>query len=76
MALLPTDFQNSDGETLADWSNIKELSFDAEEILKKRVDDEVISTVFGGEWSGADPEFRNLRWIEEGKSGLFPTKHF
>ncbi len=67
VALLPTDFQNSDGETLADWSNIKELSFDAEEILKKRVDDEVISTVFGGEWSGADPEFRNLRWIEEGK---------
>ncbi len=65
LALSPADFRNADNVALTDWNNIRELSFDAEEILKKRVDDEVISTAFGGEWSGAEPEFRNLRWLKE-----------
>ena len=65
LILSPHDFLNIDGDTLADWSNIKELGFEAEETIRNRVNDEVISTVFGGEWTGADPEFRNLRWIME-----------
>ncbi len=65
VVLSPGDFRNADNEALKDWSNIMELSFDAEETIRKRVNDEVVSTVFGGPWSGTDPVFRNLRWIKD-----------
>jgi hypothetical protein len=58
--LSPADFRNSGGALLADWKEIKELRlYPKSEAASKD------GTTAG--WRGPDPEFRNLRWVENSR---------
>ncbi len=61
--LSPSDFENAAGETLESWDGIRNLSMSATETLRTKVDGKDKQVKFGGPWQGADPEFRNLRWV-------------
>ena len=60
--LAPANFLNADNENLKDWSGAKELRLGAKETLSGKTNKEV-----GGNWQGAPPQFRNLRWLLEAK---------
>jgi dienelactone hydrolase len=64
VSLAPDDFKNAAGEPLASWAGIRELRLDASDSLKIKVDGENKTLKLGGVWTGSNPEFRNLRWIE------------
>jgi len=59
--LVPADFHNADGNTLAGWSGLKELRLGAQEMLRAK-NEGAKSVSIGVEWKGAAPEFCNLRW--------------
>ncbi len=63
--LSPSDFENAAGETLENWDGIRNLSLSATETLRTKVDGEDKQVKFGAPWQGADPEFRNLRWLSK-----------
>ena len=63
--LSPEDFHNAAGEALSDWMSLKELRFSARETLKKTVDGESETLNVGADWTGSEPVFHNLRWIEK-----------
>jgi hypothetical protein len=58
-SLTPSDFLNASKEPLKDWADIKELRFSAEESLSEKTSKREV----GGKWQGAEPQFRNLRWV-------------
>ena len=65
--LLPGDFHDAEGQSLSSWNGLKELRFGAQETLRPKKDG--AKPVFlGGTWKGANPEFRNLRWVEPAKN--------
>jgi len=57
-------FKNSDGESLQNWSTIKELRFDHSDKLGINPGSKTKPVQVGGNWEGPPPEFRNLRWID------------
>ncbi|MEP4078345.1 dienelactone hydrolase family protein [Haloferula sp.] len=57
-----SDFKDSNGATLADWSGIRELRLLSEDKLETRVNGVKNSLKLGGKWSGPNPNFRKLRW--------------
>ncbi|WP_236622218.1 dienelactone hydrolase family protein [Novipirellula maiorica] len=57
------DFSNAAGEGLAGWEGIRELRLAADDRLKEKVNGKDETLNLGGTWSGDDPEFRNLRWM-------------
>ncbi len=59
--LSPGDFKDSAGQSLSDWSSIRQLKLAASERLKSRNRGGASRSV-GGTWKGQPPEFRNLRW--------------
>ena len=61
--LAPTDFENALGEKLQDWNDIRELRLGPKETLRSRKRGEESKLTLGGDWEGANPEFRNLRWV-------------
>ena len=63
IVLSASDFKNSIGEPLPGWSDLKELTFSANESFKVSADGEAERIVLGGEWKGAKPEFRDLLWL-------------
>jgi hypothetical protein len=70
VVLVAGDFLNGDEAKLAGWDGVKELRLNARESLKAKKhgkDKDTKPTIVGGEWKGAAPEFRNLRWCVEGK---------
>ncbi|CAA6692466.1 MULTISPECIES: dienelactone hydrolase family protein [unclassified Lentimonas] len=58
------DFKNAADVPMSDWSGAKELRLQASDRLSEKVAGENVRKTFGGEWSGAKPEFRNLRWLD------------
>ena len=64
------DFRNADETKLADWKGLKELRLGPRERLQPKQSGKVESRrpakprLLGGEWKGAPPEFRNLKWTE------------
>ncbi len=60
--LAPNDFRNLAGEGMLDWNNIKQLTLSAAERLKPDRGESEESRIVGGNWRGAPPRFRNLRW--------------
>ena len=61
VVLEPAKFLNAANEPLKDWSGAKELRLGAKETLSGKTNKEV-----GGNWQGAPPQFRNLRWVVGG----------
>jgi hypothetical protein len=59
------DFSNGDNAKLAGWEGIRELRLGPRETLKPKKDNKAKATVMGGEWKGAAPEFRNLKWVTD-----------
>ena len=59
------DFSNGDNAKLAGWEGIRELRLGSRETLKPKKDNKAKATVMGGEWKGAAPEFRNLKWVTD-----------
>ncbi len=65
--LVPSDFHNAAGASLADWKGIKELRLGAKDSLKANDGGREKTLSLGAEWRGTKPEFRNLRWFEVSK---------
>lgn len=65
IVLTPRDFRNLAGDSLPGWSNIRELKLSDTERLQPTRGDASPSRVVGKKWEGPDPEFRNLRWVED-----------
>ncbi len=61
VSLSPSQFHNVEGAPLADWTGAMELSISPRETLRSKKTDAKPATL-GGEWKGADPQFRALRW--------------
>ncbi len=56
------DFRDAGGETLGNWKNIRRLKLTPAEHLKPKRGSEGNPRRVGEHWSGAEPQFRNLRW--------------
>lgn len=54
----PANFVDAANKPLKDWSSGRELRLGAEDNLRGKS-----PKVFGGNWQGNPPEFRNLRWL-------------
>ncbi|KKL09689.1 hypothetical protein LCGC14_2563360, partial [marine sediment metagenome] len=65
IVLSPGDFRNATGDGLPDWEGIKEFRLSGREALVATVDGENKVVQLGGDWKGAKPVFRLLRWIEQ-----------
>ena len=74
VTLVPADFHDADGNPLPSWSGLKELRLGAQETLRSKK--EGAKPVFlGGNWKGAAPEFRNLRWEGGNHLNNAPAPH-
>ncbi len=62
ITLAPLDFQNGDGEPLANWEGIKRLKLSPAERLNLKRGGIRKTRIVGRNWRGTSPEFRNLRW--------------
>ena len=62
IVLSPADFRDADGSPLRDWKDIGELKLDTKAKLRGKKSS--ATKTVGGDWHGAKPEFRNLRWAE------------
>jgi hypothetical protein len=61
--LSPNDFKNFSEEPLLNWYDIKRLTLSPTERLRPKRGDARASRIIGNKWTGADPRFRNLRWV-------------
>ena len=57
-------FKNSDGASLQKWSMVRELRLDHSDKLGINSGSKTKPVQVGGNWEGAPPEFRNLKWID------------
>ena len=55
-------FKNALGEVREDWSELRELRLLASDRLRAGPRNEQKTRVVGGNWQGAPPQFRDLRW--------------
>ncbi|TWU57377.1 dienelactone hydrolase family protein [Rubripirellula reticaptiva] len=62
--LSPADFRNYDGESLSNWTGIRELKLSDAERLQPAKRGSGQSRIVGRNWRGNEPEFRNLRWVD------------
>ncbi|MFG0287035.1 MAG: dienelactone hydrolase family protein [Rhodopirellula sp. JB044] len=62
----PSDFQNANGENLANWKDIAELRIGYQETLKTKANRKRV----GARWKGRAPQLRNLKW-----QAVAPGKH-
>jgi hypothetical protein len=60
VALAPSDFRDATGAPLADWSAVKTLKLGASDNLRGKGG---ATRAVGATWRGADPQFRDLRWV-------------
>jgi len=63
VVLAPADFRDAAGAADLKWAGIRELRLGARETLRPSKRGEKKSVTLGGDWQGADPQFRNLRWV-------------
>ncbi len=64
IVLVANDFQNALGGILPNWTGIKEFRLGTKETLKEKIDFENKKLDLGAEWTGEQPEFRDLGWVE------------
>ena len=62
VVLEPQDFRDAGGDPLGSWKNIRRLKLTPAEHLKPKRGSEGNPRLVGKHWSGAKPQFRNLRW--------------
>ena len=60
--LKPSDFQGFSGQSMADWSGLRQLKLSPIERLRPGRGETGPPRVFGADWKGTAPQFRNLRW--------------
>jgi hypothetical protein len=60
--LRPADFHDAGGNALSHWAGLKELRLGPQETLRSKKDG-AKPVSLGGDWRGAVPGFRNLRWM-------------
>lgn len=70
IVLFPVDFHDATGKSILSWKGLKELRLGAKETLRSNEGGKEKKVDLGGEWQGANPEFRNLRWLEGTKEEL------
>jgi hypothetical protein len=63
IVLKPSDFRGISGKPLADWTAVRRLTISSSERLHPGRGESGESRVFGGNWKGAPPRFRDLRWL-------------
>ncbi len=61
------DFKDASGAARPDWSDIRELRLAATDQLTCTKDGKESVLQLGTAWKGANPKFRNLRWIPAGE---------
>lgn len=59
-----SDLKNFDDDALPNWQNIRRLKLGNAERLRSSQRGSKESKIIGKNWKGADPKFRNLRWIK------------
>jgi hypothetical protein len=64
VTLAAAEFHNGDDDALSDWAGLKELRLGPSETLRPS-EEGADPVILGGDWQGAAPEFRNLRWVAE-----------
>ena len=57
-------FHDADGQALSGWTGVKELRLGSKETLRSKKED-AKPVQLGGDWQGAPPAFRNLRWVPQ-----------
>lgn len=65
VSLSPSQFKNRNQEILIDLMLVKELEISSEEALKVPRGESGKPLKFGGNWKGAPPTFKNLRWKQK-----------
>jgi len=61
VTLAPADFHDAEDKVLLSWAGLKELRLGALETFRSEKEG-AKPVSLGGDWKGAAPEFRNLRW--------------
>lgn len=62
ITFVPSDFQDFEGEQLANWNSIKRVKLSTAERLRPGRKQSGKPRLIGKPWVGTAPEFRNLRW--------------
>ena len=62
VVLSPGDFHDVTGQARESWDGIYQLKLSPAERLRGGRGQQVESRIVGGNWRGADPQFRDLRW--------------
>jgi hypothetical protein len=62
--LSANDLKDAELKPLANWNGVKQLRLDEGENLRPSRGSNAKPRRLGGQWKGKDPEFRNLRWLE------------
>jgi hypothetical protein len=65
IVLAPSDFRGADGVSRTDWKECRELRLGAQETIRSSGGENGTNLVLGATWQGANPAFRNLRWIDD-----------
>ena len=65
VVLTAADFHDAGGVARSDWKGIKEFRLGDQETLRGKVDGKDKVLRLGAGWKGANPKFRNLRWVED-----------
>ncbi len=66
--LSSSDFRNHAGDPLANWNTIRVLKLSNAERLIPGPNANTKPKILGKVWQGADPDFRNLRWVTKQSS--------
>ncbi|MEW4491033.1 acetylxylan esterase [Thalassoglobus sp. JC818] len=65
LVLNASDFHEFSGDSLADWNSVLSLTLSPSERLRPSRGESGNSQLFGGNWNGTPPRFRNLRWLPD-----------
>ncbi|MEM9656853.1 MAG: dienelactone hydrolase family protein [Planctomycetota bacterium] len=66
VSLSPSEFRDAAGDPLPSWEGAMECRLAAKETLRANGPRRQGSRVLGAKWQGANPEFRDLRWVPDG----------
>ncbi|WP_158850516.1 alpha/beta hydrolase family protein [Algibacter sp. L1A34] len=64
LILSPKDFKNIKGESLKDFTLVKELSLLPKKVIKGKKNTSSKTVKLGGEWNGKKPIFKKLYWVK------------
>ena len=65
VTLALSDFHDASGAALSSWNDVRQLELSAAETLRTGRGAAQVTRQVGGPWTGAPPQFRNLRWVAE-----------